>query len=420
MRFYLHYRPCVTLPALWLLSMGAGAIALKGPQIFTIPAIMLGAASGIVAYQESEKLKAKDWGAEAWDIALCLGKLSPSQRKPKLVQYDLSGMPDFLLDWLKISTVDATTSGFWTAKRARASKIYVGARGSGKSYLVNHHCTLMAADGIDLKISDRHYPNGDHEWLPGIPRDVFEDRFLVRDADDTHGALMHLQATLHNRIEGISKSTKPKHLVIDEWCGLLRKWDKKQIKSAVDGIAFIFDEGRKYGIDVSVVAHGLTREKTELNEAVTGAADLYIMGDAISQTTYTYPASLARERDGLLDARQRLISEAGIPQRVLIYRDAIAGEATAVVAPDLSVPARLNVPDYLAKAAVDPNQAWLDENAETIRGWLSEGLSLRKMSEQLGLQRSEKKDPRYKTLKQFIADQGIDIVKDVNEEVSDA
>ncbi|NET36881.1 MAG: hypothetical protein F6K19_33450 [Cyanothece sp. SIO1E1] len=396
--------------ALWFLSLGLGAIALAGPPVLTIPAVLLGASSGIVAYQEAAKLKPKDWAAEVWDIGVCLGQLSPSQQPVKAgTHYNLSGLPDFLADWLKISTVDATTPDFWTAKRARASKIYVGARGSGKSYLVNHHCTLMAAQGIDLKISDRHYPNGDHEWLPGLPRDVFEERFLVRDAEDTYGALMHLQSTLHNRIEGLSQGKSPKHLVIDEWCGLLRKWDKKQIKSAVDAIAFIFDEGRKYGIDVSVVAHGLTREKTELSEAITGAADLYIMGDAISQTTYTYPTSLVRERDGLLDARQRLMHEAGIPQRVLIYRDAISGEAYAVVAPDLSVPDTLSIPNTEIKT--DPIQDWLAENAETIQGWIAAGLSATAISDKLSINRGKGKDPRWKALQQF--------VKDANEEVSD-
>jgi hypothetical protein len=252
----------------------------------------------------------------------------------------------------------------------------------------------MAEAGIDLKISDRHYPEGDHTWLEGIDRKTFEERYLIRDAEDTYQALMHLQSTLHNRVEGISKDRNPKHLVLDEWRGLIRKWSKSQIKSAIKALQFIFDEGRKYGVDVSLVCHGLTRESTELDESITGAADLYLMGDAISQTTYTYPASLARERGKLLDERQRLVSDVQPAQRVLIYRDAISGEAYPVVAPDLSQPEQLTV------NAAPSLDTWLDQNIDAIRQGIAEGKTARQISEALGVRRS-KDNPQWIALKQF-------------------
>ena len=285
---------------LWSLAIGSGAIAAKGPAMLTIPAIALSSASVMVGYQESQKHRLSDWALEAWDIGLSLGTLAPSGAAAPVATHAIANLPGPVADWLVTSTVDPTTAEFWTEKRARASKIYVGARGSGKSYLVNFHCSQMAQAGIDLKISDRHYPEGSHEWLPGIDRDTFEQRYLVRTAEDSHKALLFLQQTLHNRIEGISPDRSPKHLVLDEWGGLVRKWLPQETKAAVQAIAFIFDEGRKFGIDVSLVVHGLTREKTALDESITGAADLYLMGDSLSQTTYTYPASMARERGRLL------------------------------------------------------------------------------------------------------------------------
>ncbi len=378
---------------LWSLAVGSAAIAAKGPVLLTLPAIALSSASAMVAYQESRKHRLSDWALEAWDVGLCLGTLAPSGVAPEPTTHAIANLPRPVADWLVTSTVDPTTAEFWTVKRARGSKIYVGARGSGKSYLVNFHCSQMAQAGIDLKISDRHYPNGEHEWLPGIDRDTFEQLYLIRDAADSHKAIMHLQQTLHNRIEGMSQDKSPKHLVLDEWGGLVRKWTPQETKLAVQAIAFIFDEGRKFGIDVSIVVHGLTREKTELDEAITGAADLYLMGDSLSQTTYTYPASLARDRGRLLDARQKAIAAVQPPQRVLIFRDALSGEAYPVVSPDLSTPDRL---------VVDPGvDEWLAQNADAIKEMVAKGDSARQISEHLKVKRL-KDNPQYQALKTFL------------------
>ena len=379
---------------MWCLALGSGAIAAKGPAITTIPAIFMGAASGMVAYQESQKVGGKDWASTLLDCGQCLCTLTPSGATETTVMDArlVESLPAPVADWLVSSTVDPTTTEFWTSKRARASKIYVGARGSGKSVLVGFHCAQMAEAGVDLKISDRHYPES-QEWLPGIDRDTFENRYLLKDAEDTYKALMHLQQTLHNRIEGTSQDRSPKHLVIDEWGGLIRKWGDSQIKAAVSAISFIYDEGRKYGIDVSLVVHGLTREKTALDESITGAADLYLMGDSLSQTTYTYPASLSRDRAKLLDARSRLVADVEPAQRVLTYRDALSGEAYPVVAPDLSTPTPLEVP-----TSVDD---WLMGHDPTITAMVSDGASLRAVCEALGVKRSNK-NPQYVALKNYL------------------
>jgi hypothetical protein len=158
----------------------------------------------------------------------------------------------------------------------------------------------------------------------------------------------------------------------------------------VDAISFIYDEGRKYGIDVSLVCHGLTREKTALDESITGAADLYLMGDSLSQTTYTYPASLTRDRAKLLDARGRMVATVEPAQRVLTYRDALSGEAYPVVAPDLSAPVPLEVPES--------TEDWLEQHHGLISQLATEGASLRKISDALGVKRSNK-NPQYVALK---------------------
>jgi hypothetical protein len=350
----------------------------------------------MVAYQESRQHRLRDWALEAWDIGLCLGTLASSSTAPTATTHAIASLPAPVAEWLTASTVDPTTAEFWTAKQARASKIYVGARGSGKSYLLNYHCGQMAQAGIDLKISDRHYPEGEHEWLPGIDRSILEERYLLRTAEDSLGAILHLQQTLHNRIEGISADRSPKHLVLDEWGGLIRKWTPQETTAAVQAISFIFDEGRKFGVDISLVCHGLTREKTELDEAITGAADLYLMGDSLSQTTYTYPASLTRERGRLLDARQRLVAEVQPAQRVLIYRDALTGEAYPVVAPDLSTPDRLEVGPTV--------EEWMAQHSDLIKERIAQGQTARQISDELKVKRS-KDSPQWAALKTLVQEQ---------------
>jgi hypothetical protein len=114
------------------------------------------------------------------------------------------------------------------------------------------------------------------------------------------------------------------------------------------------------------------------------------MGDSISNTTYTWPASLTRDRGKLLDARGRLVATVEPAQRVLTYRDALSGEAYPVVAPDLSQPIPLEVPES--------TDDWLSEHHGLITQLATEGASLRKISDALGVKRSNK-NPQYVALK---------------------
>lgn len=382
---------------LWFISAGGFGVALGGPELVALPSLVVGSAAGLVAVEQTRKTQLRDWALELWDLGYSVGTLTATNflDAPTVPLSRIEALPVSVRDWLSVSAVDPVTPEFWTTKLSRTSKIYVGARGSGKSVLVNFHLTQMVEAGIDVKVSDRHYPNGEFTWLPGVDRATLEDRFLLRTADDTYQALLHLQETLHNRIEGISKDTRPKHLVIDEWGGLLRKWTPQQTETAVGVISFIFDEGRKYGIDVSLVCHGLTREKTALDEATTGSADLYLMGDAISQTTYTYPASLNVERKRLLSARLALVAQVSPPQRVLIYRNALSGEAFPVVAPDLSTPTPLEV-------ALSADE-WVRLNGDRIEALRAEGRSLRKISDALKVKRAAD-NPQWLALKAFFAE----------------
>ena len=390
---------------LWSLTLGGFGTAFNGPAPLAIPGLILGAASGMVAVEQTRRLTPKQVALELWDLGLSLGTLdAESNTAPTVIPpWRIERLPASVKDWLVVNHVDPTTPEFWTEKRARGSKIYVGARGSGKSVLVNFQLSQMAAAGIDLKIADRHYPNGDFDWLPGIDRGVFESRYLLRSEGDTYQALMSLKQTLHNRIEGIEVNRVPKHLVIDEWCGLLRKWDQAQIQNAVAAVSFIFDEGRKFGIDVSLVTHGLTEKKTALDASITGTADLYLMGDALGQTTYTYPASLSQERTRLMTERSGLVAQVSPPQRVLTFRDGVSGEAFVVVAPDLSVVQPLEIATSL--------EDWVSQHLDEITAYKAQGLSARAVSEKLKVKRAAD-NPQWQALKEVYS--SIENTQEVN------
>lgn len=140
---------------------------------------------------------------------------------------------------------------------------------------------------------------------------------------------------------------------IDEWGGGWRQWSEYEQADAIQALQTISEEGRKFTVNVTVILHKLTKQDTGIDEGLSGAADLYLMGDAISQTTWTFPASLRSQRDQLLKDRRAQLAAVEVAQRVMIYRDPITGDARIVVAPDLSQPQQIDLQTGLTTEAVE-------------------------------------------------------------------
>jgi len=308
---------------------------------------------------------------------------TPAQSTQELAAKMVGGSVEY---WAQESEelTDPTTPDFWTKKRISSSKILCGIRGSGKSVL-SEYCASMLLDGTDLLISDRHYDQQESKWLKGMDRDAFEKQMLLDTARKTYLSLLKYGRTLRARIDSGDKSATPIHMLIDEWGGCWREWDEDTQAEIIKTLEFINEEGRKYGVNVTLVLHQLTEKKTGLGESLTSAADLYLLGDAISATTYTYPASLSAQRKELMAARRKALSQVKVPQRVVIYREALTGEATVIFTPDLSQPLDISV-----------------ETSKSMEDIWEPGISARSMSEAMGVTNRKKENPEYQAILDFL------------------
>lgn len=284
------------------------------------------------------------------------------------------------------------TPGFWTAQGALNSKIIVGARGSGKSTLAQYFAGQIATNGSRIRISDRHYPSTN--WLPGCPKEDFERAFLVGSAEDTLAELKGLSRELKCRIEGGDRDGQPLHLLIDEWGGCYSQWSEVERSSAIEALTRISEEGRKFGVNYTVVLHNLTREKTGIDQALLSATDLYLCGDALSNSTWKFPRSLVVDRDSLNSQRQVLLKDRSLAnQRILIFKDT-DGESKLVIAPDLRVPEEFQ-PVYESDLKKD-----LEARIEAA---YEPGMSIRQLCAALGIKTRKLSNLDYVKVSDYIA-----------------
>lgn len=369
------------------LSAGCLALALKAPKLISLPALALLPAVGIATYSEGRRYRAADFIAEGLTIAVAIATLGEGDSTPPALLTRLLLPVGYTADWaMSDAAGDATTPDFWTAKAASRSKIICGSRGSGKTALSTYFAGQLAKH-TRLLISDRHYPASAAEWLPGVPRNDFEERYLIRSADDTLTALLNLKAELATRIETGNTDGEQIHLLIDEWGGCWDVWDDGEQISAIKALERINEEGRKFGVNVTLTCHSLTREKTGLDQALTGAADLYLTGDALSNASWSFPSSLSNRRANLTTERLEQLSAVAIAQRVIVFRDSM-GQSAVVIAPDLTTPERFEVDRSIS-----------DERLEQL--WSEGYKSSRKLTDALGIKRS-KESPEYIRIKAFV------------------
>ena len=374
-------------------TAGSLALAVKAPTVISLPALALLPAATLATYSEARRYRLADFVAEGLNVGAAIATLGAEESTPPALLTQLLLPAGYTADWAKSAAAgDATTPDFWTAKAARRSKIICGSRGSGKTALSTYFAGQLAQH-TRLLISDRHYPAGEAEWLPGVPRDDFETRYLIRSADDTLTALLKLKAELISRIETGNTDSEPIHLLIDEWGGCWAEWDEGQQASAIKALERINEEGRKFGVNVTLICHSLTREKTGLDQALTGAADLYLTGDALSNTSWSFPSSLSNQRADLTTERLERLSEVAIAQRVIVFRDAM-GQTAVVTAPDLTTPGQFS-PVY----SEDTTAAFADR----MNAAYQPGMSATKLSKALGITNRRLSNPDYVAVKAYIA-----------------
>ena len=378
-------------------SLAAGVIACKAHPIAVLPAAVVASAGGVAACRQGISVGLGSWLRTYLDIGSTLLTLGDSvQVDPTKLQVE--GLPSPLEEWFAAiadSGTDPTTPNFWTQERALNSSVILGGRGSGKTYLASWKAATIASAGVDLKLSDIHYGAGDHVWLDGMDRDAFEKSILIQSAQDTYLAILSLQSELASRIERKATDERARHLIIEEWTSVIADWSEEQLANAVKALRYIADSGRKFGIDVTLILHDLTQTRTGLNEGLLSQFDLYAMGDSLSCTTFTFPASLSRSREKLLKSLAVTRLELAIPQRAFAFRDAL-GESKVIISPDWkSHPVVVELVDTR------------DELRDQVAPLVCQGHGITHIARELGI--SKGSTGRYPLLKQIVEELKSDV-----------
>lgn len=197
-------------------------------------------------------------------------------------------------------------------KFVRASKAIFAPKGSGKSFLVSYLAAKYVQqnpNGI-LWIVDPHfnehsdtYSNDpdDQEtvWLNGIPKKELyagggklKRVCLVKKLDDSLRMFKELRKILKHRIDNALKKEAPVHLICDEFENRIRDWSKEETEEVLKIIAAVEDEGRKFGVTVTVIAHSIKKMNTGIDSSVIFQMNLLALGGALADTTIAWPSDM--------------------------------------------------------------------------------------------------------------------------------
>jgi hypothetical protein len=291
---------------------------------------------------------------------------------------------------------------FW-----EASKVIMGARGSGKT-------TVMVADGVhwfrlhpggQLDIIDKH----NNIRIPGIPeRDMIE---MI--ASDKLGAIALIDDfldDLHARTNGDKPEAEwvPRKLMIDEFAASKPWLGEERFNRVIETFDLTLYEGRKFGpMEITLGMHEVKKGQTGIDLTTLLNAYWVMNGSTILEdVNVKLPASV--DRKALLEKRDEMIPLfAHGKHRVCVYKRRDE-KARVGLLPDWSNGLDVSVEWH------DPLREWWESCADLVWQCFSEGKSLTATAEHLNqvLEMSTKikrspSDDRWEELKakyqEFIA-----------------
>jgi hypothetical protein len=188
----------------------------------------------------------------------------------------------------------------------KASKAVFGARGSGKTTYLNYEALrfLQAYPDGELRIADLHFDPDEPKWLPGVASDVLLKSFVANKKDKIIALISYCNKELKDRIDKMDKKRKRIKLIIDEFVGLLGRCDDKEIKLIDSFLATSQDEGRKFGVDVTLGLHSLKKERCKIDSSVLWQMDILCLANSIADPATKFPSDwenkqLAQDRHTL-------------------------------------------------------------------------------------------------------------------------
>lgn len=190
----------------------------------------------------------------------------------------------------------------WIPGIVPQSKILVGGRGAGKSRFMRF---LLASYIINYPtdewfVIDPHYEgyeddfdcfNPDQAWLIGIPAIQLKTK-IFDSVTQGYTLLMQVRATLKDRIARKLKYPKVPRIMVfmDELEAFRRDLIDEQFNELIELIELVQDEGRKFGVELTIGCHALKKERIGIDSTVLSQMTWLLLEKASTDSCTRYPA----------------------------------------------------------------------------------------------------------------------------------
>lgn len=185
----------------------------------------------------------------------------------------------------------------------QSSKAVLGARGSGKTTYLNYEAMRflqLFPDGW-LLIGDLHFDEDEVKWLPGIPVNILMERYVATKAPKILEIFRSLRVELLDRIEQRDRKRRRIKFICDEFIGFMGRLNDAEKKEVLQFLATCQDEGRKFGVDVTLGLHSIKKERSGIDSSILFQMDVLCLKNSISDPATKFPSdwdtkSLSQER----------------------------------------------------------------------------------------------------------------------------
>lgn len=196
------------------------------------------------------------------------------------------------------------TNDFWSWHTA-----YIGNSGSHKSVNFKYHADQFARIyGLESiwGVCDSHYDPTEEKpidtWFYGIPRDQIP---FYKSTDTQFAALKSFYKEFTRRKENNLKAEPMAALFIDEF---ERAFPDGQLDGAIDMLADIVDEGRKYQIRLFISNQSPKKERSGLDSGILQTMTMVLMGETIGDSTVRWPQDISSKAKVLIGDVQAMMA----------------------------------------------------------------------------------------------------------------
>jgi hypothetical protein len=181
-----------------------------------------------------------------------------------------------------------------TSEFIKASKIVVGAKGSGKSTYLRYEAARWLKENPEgkLLIFDPHYDVDDPSkaWLKDLDQKEIYRCYIFKTVEDIKKQFLNAYAELNKRIKHGLKDGKPWKCIFDEIENNYVNFDEGTFKLFQNFVNVSQNEGRKFLFDVSLGMHSLKEKNTGMDSDTLTQMEWLLFEKAAYSSTTKYPS----------------------------------------------------------------------------------------------------------------------------------